>query len=72
MPDRSRVMTQTKRDTMVIQVGGLAWGYQPHTVKYLIVMKVKQRKKLERFKDDGQKRTKYSEITLATWNIQTM
>jgi hypothetical protein len=26
MPDRSRVMTQTKRDTMVLQVGGLAWG----------------------------------------------
>jgi hypothetical protein len=26
MPDRSRVMTQTKRDTLVLQVGGLAWG----------------------------------------------
>jgi hypothetical protein len=24
MPDRSRVMTQTKRDTLVLQVGGLA------------------------------------------------
>ena len=26
MPDRSKVMTQTKRDTLVLQVGGLAWG----------------------------------------------
>jgi len=26
MQDRSRVMTQTKRDTLVLQVGGLAWG----------------------------------------------
>jgi hypothetical protein len=26
MPDRSRVITQTKRDTLVLQVGGLAWG----------------------------------------------
>jgi hypothetical protein len=26
MPDRSRVMIQTKRDNLVLQVGGLAWG----------------------------------------------
>ena len=26
MPDRSRVMTQTKRDTMVLQVGGFGVG----------------------------------------------
>jgi hypothetical protein len=42
----------------------------PHS-KQLIVMKVEQRKKLDRFDDDGWKRTKYTEITLATWNIQT-
>jgi hypothetical protein len=24
--DRSRVMTQTERDTLALQVGGLAWG----------------------------------------------
>jgi hypothetical protein len=39
MPDRSRVMTQTKRDTLVLQVGGLAWGKQPHTVKNLLLRK---------------------------------
>jgi len=31
MPDRSRVMTQTKRDTLVLQVGGLGVGLTtPH------------------------------------------
>jgi hypothetical protein len=40
MPDRSRVMTQTKRDTLVLQVGGLAWGLQLHTVKNLLLRKL--------------------------------
>jgi hypothetical protein len=39
MPDRSRVMTQTKSDTLVLQVGGLAWGEQPHTVNNLLLRK---------------------------------
>jgi hypothetical protein len=39
MPDRSRVMTHTKRDTLVLEVGGLAWGQQPHTVKNLLLRK---------------------------------
>jgi hypothetical protein len=39
MPDRSKVMTQTKRDTLVLQVGGLAWGEQPHIVKNLLLQK---------------------------------
>jgi hypothetical protein len=42
MPDRSRVMTQTKKDTLVLQVGGLAWGLQSHKVKKNIVTKVEQ------------------------------
>jgi hypothetical protein len=37
--------------------------------KKLMVTKVKQRNKLDRFNDDGRKRTKYTEITLAMWNI---
>jgi hypothetical protein len=28
-----QVMTQTKRDTLVLQAGGLVWGWQPHTVQ---------------------------------------
>ena len=43
----------------------------PHSKK-LIVMKVKQRKKLDRLNNNGQKWTRYTEITLATWNVQTM
>jgi hypothetical protein len=40
MPDKLRVITQTKRDSLVLQVGGLAWGYQPHTVKNLLLRKL--------------------------------
>jgi hypothetical protein len=58
MPDRSRVMTQTKRDTLVLHVGGLAWGFgvgltTPHS-KILVVTKVEKRKNLDRFSDDGE------------------
>jgi hypothetical protein len=31
-PDMSRSSSQTKRDTLVLQVGGWAWGWKPHTV----------------------------------------
>jgi hypothetical protein len=34
----------------------------PHSKK-LIVMKIEQRNKLDRFHDDGQKRTRYTEIS---------
>jgi len=34
-------------------------------------MKVEQRKKLDRLNNDVWKRTRYTEITLATWNVQT-
>ena len=43
----------------------------PHSKK-LIVMKVEQRNKLDRFNNDGRNRTSYTEITLAAWNVQTM
>jgi hypothetical protein len=42
-PDRSRVMTQTKRDTLVLQVGGSARGLTTPHSKKLIVTKVEQR-----------------------------
>jgi hypothetical protein len=44
MSDRSRVMTQTKRNNLVLQVGGLAWANNPTTPhsKKLIVTKVEQ------------------------------
>jgi hypothetical protein len=49
MPDRSRVMTQTKRDTLVLQVGGFGMGLTTPRSKKLIVTKVEQRNKLDRF-----------------------
>jgi len=65
-------MTQTKRDTLVLQFGGFGMGLTTIHSKRLVVTKVEQRKKLDRLNDDGRKRTRYTEITLATWNVQTM
>jgi len=31
--DRTKVMTQIKRDTLVLQVEGWAWGWWPHLLK---------------------------------------
>ena len=52
------------------------WGFgvrltTPHS-KNLIVTKVEKRNKLDRFNDDGREMTRYTEVTLATWNVQTM
>jgi hypothetical protein len=52
--------------------GPPGWGFSvglktPH-IKKLIVTKVEQREKMDRFNDDGRKRTKDTKITLATWN----
>ena len=49
------------------------WGFgvgltTPHSKK-LTVTKVEQRKKLDRLNDDGMKRTRYKEMTLARWNV---
>jgi hypothetical protein len=53
MPDRSRVMTHTKRDTLVLQVG--VWrGANNPTQKKLIVKNFEQREKLDGFNDDGE------------------
>jgi hypothetical protein len=44
MPDRSRVMTQTTRDTLVLQGGGFGVGLTTPHSKRLIVTKVEKRK----------------------------
>jgi hypothetical protein len=54
MPDRSRVMTQTKKG----YPGPPGWGCgvgltAPHSKKH-IVTKVEKRKKLDGFNDDGE------------------
>jgi hypothetical protein len=52
MPDRSRVMTQTKRDTLSPPGWGFGVGLTTPHSKKLIVTKVEQRKKLDGFNDD--------------------
>jgi hypothetical protein len=51
---------------------GLGVGLTTPPSKKIIVTKVEQRKKLDRLNDDGRKKTRYTEITLATWNVLTM
>jgi hypothetical protein len=47
-------MTQTKRDTLVLQVGGFGMGLTTPHSKKLTVTIVEQRKKLDGFNDDGE------------------
>ena len=53
--------------------GSPGWGFGMGLTtlhsKKLTVTKAKQRNTLDRFNDDGRKRTRHTEITLATWNI---
>ena len=56
MADRSKVITQTKRDTPVLQVGGLGVGLTTLPIKKIIVTKVEQQSKmLDRLNGDGRK-----------------
>jgi hypothetical protein len=38
MPDRSKVVTQVKRDTLVLQVGGWGMGLTTHPHKIIILL----------------------------------
>jgi len=55
MPDRSKVMIHTKRDTLVLQVGCLAGGLTTPPRKKRIFTEVEQREKLGRLNDGGRK-----------------
>jgi hypothetical protein len=53
--------------------GSPGWGFgvgltTPHSKK-LVVTKFEQRNNLDRFNDDGRKKSRYTEITLTTWNM---
>ena len=50
---------------------GFGVGLTTPDSKKLIVTKVEQRKKLDKFKDDGRERTRFTETGLATRNEQT-
>jgi hypothetical protein len=49
-----QVMTQTKRDTLVLQAGGFGMELTTPHSKKLIVTEVEQRKKWDGFSDDGE------------------
>ena len=43
MTDKSRVMTQTKRDTLTLQVGGLGVGLTTSPCKNILLRNLKRR-----------------------------
>jgi hypothetical protein len=57
MLDRSKVMTQTKRDTLVLQVGGWGMGLTTHPHKIIIlenrpmVLKTEEDNRSQRLKE---------------------
>ena len=66
MPDRSKVMTQTKRDTLVLQVGGWVWGWQPHPIKNIFVEKLL---KSETGWKQHRWRSMSKDLQVGTWKI---
>ena len=56
--------------------GPLGWGFGVGLTtppsKKIIVTEVEQSKKLDRLNGDGRKKTGYTEITVATRNVQTV
>jgi hypothetical protein len=61
MPHSSKVMTQTKRDTPALQVGGWEWGWQSHPVKLIFV------EKLLKFKSDGNNKDETAWTRINKW-----
>jgi hypothetical protein len=51
LPDRSKVMTQTKRDTLVLQVGSYAKGQFPIHVKNVFAKKSQRRNRIGQYID---------------------
>jgi hypothetical protein len=53
--------------------GSPGWGFgvglNANSKKKLTATKFEQKEKLDRFNDDGRRRTNYTEITLATWDV---
>jgi len=56
MPHRLKLMTQTKRDTQVLQVGGWVWDLKPHPIKMCSVEKLLKLKTRLRSTKDGNDR----------------
>jgi hypothetical protein len=72
--DRSRVITQTERDTLVLQIGGWAWGWWSHLLKMLLSCNLKHIK-LDNYLDKHKESEKVNKLLQSknlfvnTWKI---
>jgi len=66
LPDRSKVMAQAKRSTLVLQVGGWSAGWRPTPIKALIT-------KTQRMSLRGVKRRRtWRCLRIGTWNVLSL
>ena len=71
MPDRSKESTQTKRDTLVLQVGGWVDGPAPHhPTKKLHAKKPRQRLGKTDGLPNKRHRARKRLMNYGTWNVQ--
>jgi len=69
MPHRSNMMTQTKKDTLVLQVGGVwVWDLQPHPIKIYSVEEL-LKLKMRSTKDGNDRRSKRRGKALCIINL---
>ena len=70
-------MAQTKRDILVLQVGGGAWGWRTHPVKRITITQP-QRDKAGQFigqrrgKCKGKRMTRAKDLFVGTWNVLSL
>jgi len=68
----SKVMTQTKRDTLVLQVGGWAWGWRPSPPPLGKGICVQEISEMSRTGLTNRRRPgcKEKELIFGTWNVR--
>jgi hypothetical protein len=67
MPNRSRVMAESKSDTLVLQAGGWARGLLPLPVKHILVSNPSGKPWKRRM--NGQHQLKNKDSESGTWNV---
>ena len=69
MPDRSKVMTQTKRDTLVLQAGGLGVRLTPSPHKNIVVEKLL---KLETRQKQQTRHNMNKDLRVGMWTVLSL